>query len=115
MSRVAFEAARRHSSFLGGERSAARFPPGEGVDAGGHEEDRNYDPGVELLERHAELTTAAAHWRRARSGTGSIVLVGGEAGIGKTALVRTFVDGLDGEAAVAWGACDPLRTPRPLG
>jgi DNA-binding CsgD family transcriptional regulator/tetratricopeptide (TPR) repeat protein len=70
---------------------------------------------VQLLERHAELRTAADRWRRARSGAGSFVLVCGEAGIGKTALVRTFVDGLDGDAAVAWGACDPLRTPRPLG
>ena len=42
---------------------------------------------------------------------GRLILVGGEAGVGKTALVRAFADG----RRVLWGACDPLHTPRPLG
>jgi DNA-binding CsgD family transcriptional regulator/tetratricopeptide (TPR) repeat protein len=42
---------------------------------------------------------------------GRLILVGGEAGVGKTALVRTFAEGRQ----VLWGACDPLHTPRPLG
>jgi DNA-binding CsgD family transcriptional regulator len=46
--------------------------------------------------------------------TGRLVLVGGEAGVGKTALVRHFADSQTG-ARVLIGACDPLFTPRPLG
>jgi DNA-binding CsgD family transcriptional regulator/tetratricopeptide (TPR) repeat protein len=51
----------------------------------------------------------------AASGQGRIVLVAGEAGIGKTALLRRFCAGLDGSARVLWAGCDPLFTPRPLG
>jgi DNA-binding CsgD family transcriptional regulator len=42
------------------------------------------------------------------------VFIAGEAGVGKTALVRRFADELPAGAAAA-GACDPLETPRPLG
>ena len=42
------------------------------------------------------------------------MLVAGEAGVGKTALVRHFADSQVG-ARVLVGACDPLFTPRPLG
>jgi hypothetical protein len=35
----------------------------------------------------------------------------GEAGAGKTALVREFARG----ERVRWGACEALTTPRPLG
>jgi len=42
------------------------------------------------------------------------VLVGGEAGIGKTALVQTFCLGL-ASARVLSGACEALQTARPLG
>jgi predicted ATPase len=50
----------------------------------------------------------------ARKG-GLAVLVHGEAGIGKTALVETFLDNVNGAARVFRGACDALFTPRPLG
>ena len=43
------------------------------------------------------------------------MLVGGEAGIGKTSLVRAFCDRHGADARFLWGACDALRTPRPLG
>jgi DNA-binding CsgD family transcriptional regulator/tetratricopeptide (TPR) repeat protein len=42
-------------------------------------------------------------------------LVVGEAGIGKTALIRSFQDGLNASVRVLWAACEPLFTPRPLG
>jgi DNA-binding CsgD family transcriptional regulator len=57
-----------------------------------------------LLEREAFLEILAGP-------PGRLVLVGGEAGVGKTALVRAFADG----RRVLWGGCDPLNTPRPLG
>jgi predicted ATPase len=57
-----------------------------------------------LLEREAFLDTLAGP-------PGRLILVGGEAGVGKTALVRAFAEGRN----VLWGACDPLHTPRPLG
>src|SRR4051812_34020317 len=49
-----------------------------------------------------------------RSGAeGRLVLVGGQAGVGKTALLRHFCE--TAAVRVLWGACEPLRTPRPLG
>jgi len=43
------------------------------------------------------------------------VLVAGEAGIGKSALVRQFTDRQSADAWFLVGACDPLLTPRALG
>ncbi len=44
-----------------------------------------------LVARERELTEATAHWRRAVSGEGSVLLISGEPGIGKTRLVRELV------------------------
>ena len=70
---------------------------------------------VELLERSAELDALDGHLAAVREqGRGRLVLVAGEAGIGKTALVRAFCErGRPGR--VLRGACDALFTPRPLG
>ena len=43
------------------------------------------------------------------------MLVNGEAGVGKTALVRRFCANQGGAARVLWGTCDALFAPRPLG
>jgi DNA-binding CsgD family transcriptional regulator/tetratricopeptide (TPR) repeat protein len=67
-----------------------------------------------LLERTDQL--AALHESLGdvrRTGRGRVVLVGAEAGGGKTALLRRFSSEVAGRAL--WGACDPLFTPRPLG
>ncbi len=48
------------------------------------------------------------------TGQGRLVLVRGEAGVGKTALVRRFCED-EQPARVLWGGCDALFTPRPLG
>ena len=70
---------------------------------------------MELLERGAFLESLEGWLAAARSGEGCMVLLGGEAGIGKTALARAFCDRHGADVRVLWGACDALRTPRPLG
>ena len=68
-----------------------------------------------LLERSDELATLTdAVESVVGGGGGRFVLVEGEAGVGKTALVRRFCDE-QGQARVLWGGCDALFTPRPLG
>lgn len=67
-----------------------------------------------LLEREELLAALGRHLSDAASGTGSMVLVAGEAGAGKTSLIRAFVKSLDESTLVIQGACDPLTTPRPL-
>jgi DNA-binding CsgD family transcriptional regulator/tetratricopeptide (TPR) repeat protein len=69
---------------------------------------------VRLLDRSDDLEMLVAHWGRARAGRGGMIIVGGEAGAGKSSLVETFV-AETGNEEVLWGACDPLSTPRPLG
>jgi len=46
---------------------------------------------------------------------GRIVMIHGEAGIGKTTAIGTFLQGLDPGQRVAIGHCELLATPRPLG
>ena len=46
---------------------------------------------------------------------GRVVLLAGEAGIGKSALVRRFAERQSADARFLVGACDPLLTPRALG
>jgi DNA-binding CsgD family transcriptional regulator/tetratricopeptide (TPR) repeat protein len=69
---------------------------------------------MELVERGAYLAGLAEHLAAAAGGHGRLILVGGEAGIGKTTLVRTFADEHAQGARVLWGACDGLFTPQPL-
>src|SRR4051812_28003313 len=42
-----------------------------------------------------------------------VALVAGEAGIGKTSVIRELTRALDGRVLI--GACDAMTTPRPLG
>jgi len=70
---------------------------------------------MELLEREGPLGALTAARNSAGEGHGSVVLVTGEPGIGKTALVTRFVEGLGVDAHVLWGTCDDLSIPRPLG
>jgi predicted ATPase len=52
---------------------------------------------------------------RASGGAGHTVLVTGEAGIGKTSLIESFIEQQLENARILAGACDALFTPRPLG
>ena len=56
----------------------------------------------------------ASYAGEARKAQGRLVLVAGEAGVGKSALVEQLQRNLPG-ASWYWGACDGLFTPRPLG
>jgi DNA-binding CsgD family transcriptional regulator/tetratricopeptide (TPR) repeat protein len=68
----------------------------------------------ELIERGPALAVLADAAAAARRGEGSVVLVGGEAGVGKTSLVRRFASEVTGRMRVLSGGCDALSTPRPL-
>jgi DNA-binding CsgD family transcriptional regulator/tetratricopeptide (TPR) repeat protein len=69
---------------------------------------------MELLEREHQLAALGDYAADATSGNGRLVLVTGEAGIGKTSLVDAFRDAHP-EVRWLWGACDGGFTPRPLG
>ena len=68
-----------------------------------------------LLEREPFILRLESSYERALAGHGSLVLVEGEAGAGKTALVRHFCERHSGRSRLLWGACDALFTPSPLG
>jgi DNA-binding CsgD family transcriptional regulator len=70
---------------------------------------------VDLLERETPLAVLADARAAAGAGRGSVVLVAGEAGIGKTSLVATFLAGLPRGARVLLGVSDDLIIPRPFG
>ena len=74
------------------------------------------DAPSDLIERGDELSMLGDCVEAVRSSSrGRLVLVGGEAGVGKTALLTRFCEDRADGARVLWGACDALFTPRPLG
>jgi DNA-binding CsgD family transcriptional regulator/tetratricopeptide (TPR) repeat protein len=66
-----------------------------------------------LLERAHVLSSLTEYLDAARLGNGRLVLVGGEAGVGKSALVEQFAR-IAVDVPWAVGSCDGLFTPRPL-
>jgi DNA-binding CsgD family transcriptional regulator/tetratricopeptide (TPR) repeat protein len=72
-------------------------------------------PDRPILERERELAELATATRAAAEGTGSVVLVFGEAGIGKSSLLQTARSVLPAEGRLLVGYCDDLSTPRPFG
>lgn len=70
---------------------------------------------MKLLEREELLTSLQVLLRNAAAGQGSLLFLEGEAGIGKTSLLRAFAESQRAQVPVYWGACDALQTPRPLG
>jgi DNA-binding CsgD family transcriptional regulator len=71
--------------------------------------------GPPMLERDAELSVLADAVQSAAAGRGSVVLVFGEAGIGKSSLVEAVRARLPAEGRMFVGYCDDLATPRTLG
>lgn len=68
---------------------------------------------MELVERDAALQVLRDCLGSVASGTGHTVLLSGEAGIGKTSLLKALAAQQDGPG-LWWGACDALQTPHPL-
>ena len=72
-------------------------------------------PVGDLLERAGQLAALNAQLDTVlKTAQGRIVFVRGEAGVGKTALLRRFFES-GAKLRILWGGCDPLFTPRPLG
>src|SRR5205085_11779426 len=77
-----------------------------------------------MIGRHAQLQELDAHLQAARGGAGRVVFLAGEAGVGKTRLLRAFIERVraqegtdvlqghcyDGDPAVPYGPfIDALR------
>ena len=69
---------------------------------------------MRLLEREHDLEALNGWLDDVAAGQGCIVLVFGEAGIGKTALLRQFAQQQGRAKRVLWGGCEALFTPHPL-
>lgn len=67
----------------------------------------------ELIEREAAMGVLEKHLRSAAGGTGHTIFVSGEAGVGKTSLLKKLATECGG-ANLWWGNCDALQTPHPL-
>lgn len=78
--------------------------------------DRGSWRGGELLERAFALSALDDALAAVAAGSGGrLVLIGGEAGVGKTTLVTGFCDARRGRTRIVADACDALFTPRALG
>lgn len=70
---------------------------------------------MKLVERERQLDQLCAALTQAGQGHGRTVLLSGEAGAGKSSLLRAFTDRIAASARVFAGTCDDLQTPRTLG
>jgi len=69
---------------------------------------------MDLLERDIFLETLQSKFDSVKKDGGHCVFINGEAGLGKTSLVKVFCERIADEAAVYQGFCDALFTPRPM-
>ncbi len=70
---------------------------------------------MKLLERENFLHELSRTAESIKEFGGKTVLVTGEAGVGKTSLIKYFTNRLNSGTEVLLGTCDDLFTPRPLG
>lgn len=70
---------------------------------------------MQLLEREPHTGELDAACAEAEAGSGCVVVMSGEAGVGKTVLLDRFAERHRDSRSVWWGACEALFTPRPLG
>ena len=68
---------------------------------------------MELVERDDVLQQLDKLLSGVARGSGHTAFVAGEAGIGKTSLLKALAE-RRGDALLWWGACDALQTPQPL-
>lgn len=68
---------------------------------------------MDLVERDATLRQLHDCLRSVAGGSGHTALIAGEAGIGKTSLLRALAS-QHGDVELWWGGCDALQTPNPL-
>lgn len=68
-----------------------------------------------LLERETQLNALASLLDDLGGSGGKVVLVRGEAGIGKSALVAEFIARHGNDVHILFGGCDDLLTPQTLG
>ena len=68
-----------------------------------------------LVGRDQELALLVDFWRKVKAGEGQMVELTGEAGIGKSRIVRALVDSLTGEQYLRLSfQCSPYHTDSPL-
>src|ERR1700724_999927 len=69
---------------------------------------------MQLLEREPYIEELSAMLGHIPFVGGRVVLISGEAGIGKTSLLRQFAAAQNKAVRVLWGGCEALFTPHPL-
>lgn len=68
-----------------------------------------------FVGRSRELVALGDAWHQAQAGRGSIALVTGDPGVGKTRLAREVVDQVRSDATAAWGSCAAVGRAAPFG
>ena len=69
---------------------------------------------MELVEREGFLRSLETMFESVAEGEGHCMLLSGEAGIGKTSLIKSFHKEKKDSCKIYQGTCDALFTPRPL-
>ncbi len=68
-----------------------------------------------LLEREHAQSLLRRSLIRAQDGIGITTLIAGEAGVGKTSLLRWLDENFRTDFHIVWGSCEALHAARPLG